>query len=179
MDPFHQLLAVDSAEWRAAHRRAVASACGAVLQPDVERMAGPDELVALTMPALVRLAVAGVLADGGDSERSRLNAGALAGSAADVLRLLDRALAAHGRDTGYQVEAWLEDATRIAHIEAAAVSTVEVDDMPLGTVIEASADAVGDVVVALHRDRVGVPEGLAHAIGSLLIVYAVGTILQN
>jgi hypothetical protein len=117
------------------HRRAVASEYGTVVHADAERMAGPDELVALAVPALVRLAVAGLLVDG-DPECSQVCAGALAESAAEVLWVLDRALAARPphRLSGRGL---VGPCHPHAHIEAAAVSTFEMEDMPLGTVIEA------------------------------------------
>jgi hypothetical protein len=86
-----------------------------------------------------------------------------------VLRLLDRALAAHGRDTGYLVDAWLERAFEFAHARARVVSTLDPVELPLGVLVEASAEAVADVVMALHRDRLGVPEGLVDALASLLV----------
>jgi hypothetical protein len=43
-----------------------------------------------------------------------------------------------------------------------------------GALVQASAEVAGDVVMARHRDRLGVPEGLADALGSLLVLYAVG-----
>ena len=62
-----------------------------------------------------------------------------------------------------------------AHTQAAGVTTLGVDEMPLSTLVDASAEAVADVVIALRRDRLGVPEGLADALGCLLVLYVVGT----
>jgi hypothetical protein len=68
-----------------------------------------------------------------------------------------------------------EQAFRTAHIQVAAVSTFDEDDTPLSAIVEASVEAVADVVVALHRDRLGVPEALSYALGSLLVLYVAGT----
>jgi hypothetical protein len=48
------------------------------------------------------------------------------------------------------------------------------DEMPLTTIVEASAEAVADVIIAMRRDRLGVPEALADALGSLLVLHAAG-----
>jgi hypothetical protein len=49
---------------------------------------------------------------------------------------------------------------------ARVVSTLMPDELPLGMLVEASAEAAADVVMARHRGRLGVPEGLA----SLLVL---------
>src|SRR4051794_37796691 len=41
--------------------------------------------------------------------------------------------------------------------------------------IEAIAEGIASVVIALQRDRVGVPEGLADALATLLVFYAANT----
>ena len=174
MNPFNQLLTVDAAEWRKVHRRAVASARGRILDPDAERMAATDELVALTVPALSRLGVFALLAESSE-EPSEACASVLGRNAAEVLRLLDRALAADGRDNDYPAAVWLEHAFRAAHSQATTVATLGMDDAPLTTIVEASAEAVADGVIALPRDRLGVPEGLADALGSLLVLYVAAT----
>ena len=91
--------------------------------------------------------------------------------AAAVLRLLDRALAAHGRDHGYRVAAWLDNALGAAQVTASAISGVEVDAMPLSRVVLDAVDAVVAAVMALHRDRLGVPGELADALGSMLVLH--------
>jgi len=101
-------------------------------------------------------------------------ASALSGNAAAALRLLDRALAADGRETDYPVEAWRERAFQCAQARALAVSRIPLERLLLGTLVEAGAEAAADVVVALHRDRLGVPEGLADALASLVVLYAAG-----
>ncbi len=57
MNPLHDLSVIDTDEWRELHRRALAAAHGSTLLPELERLAATDELLALTVPELVRLAV--------------------------------------------------------------------------------------------------------------------------
>jgi hypothetical protein len=171
MSSLQHLSTIHAAHWPVLHRRAVAAGCGRALPPDAERMAAADELVAVALPELVRLGVLALVADG-ESAPPHECASALNGRAATVLRLLDSALAAHARDTGYPVDAWLEHAFEGAHARARVVSTLEPDELPLGILVEASAEAVADVVMALHRDRLGVPEALVDAFASLLVLYA-------
>ena len=169
MSPLHHLSTVRPEKWRALYRQALAAGCGHVLGLEHERLAAPDELVALALPGLVRLGGFALLVDG-TSDPSSECARALAREAAGVLRLLDRALAAHGRDHGYRVAAWLEHALGAAQASAA-VSRVEVDAMPLSRVVLEAVDAVAAVAMALHRDRLGVPGELANALGSILVLH--------
>ena len=170
MRPLHNLPIISADEWRALYRQALAAGCGHAIGLEHERLAAPDELVALALPGLVRLGAFALLVDGA-SDPSRACAGALAREAAGVLRLLDRALAAHGRDHGYRVAAWLEHALGAAQA-IAGVSRVNVDAMPLSRVVLDAVDAVAAVAMALHRDRVGVPGELANALGSILVLHA-------
>jgi hypothetical protein len=165
----HHLSTVSCEKWRALYRQAFAAGCGDVIGLEHERLAAPDELVALALPGLVRLGGFALLVDAA-SEPAPECARALAREAAGVLRLLDRALAAHGRDNGYRVAAWLEHALGAAQATAG-VSRVEVDAMVLSRVVSEAVDAVAAVAIALHRDRQGVPGGLASALGSILVLY--------
>jgi hypothetical protein len=174
MNPFHQLLAIDATQWPSLHRRAVASARGRILGPDDEHMAATDELVALTVPMLARLGAFALLIEHSEQPPPACMS-VLSCRAADVLRLLDCALAADGRDNDYPPAVWRQHAFRGAHANAAAVAMSSMDEMPLITVVEASAEAVADVIIAMRRDRLGVPEGLADALGSLLVLYVAGT----
>jgi hypothetical protein len=178
MNPLERLSSIPAADWPGLHRRAVAVGCGCVLHPDAERLAAADELVAVALPELVRLGVLALVAEGQETPPS-VCASALGRAAATVLRLVDRALDAHARDTGYAVHAWHQRAWEHAHARAHAVSAMDADELPLGTLVEASAEAAGDVVMALHRDRLGIPEGLADALGSLLVLFAAGTSMEG
>lgn len=97
-----------------AHRRALAAGAGVWLTGEDERSSTAQELVALAVPALVRLRTSALLADAapepvaGESELALESAGAL--------RLLDRALAVHGRDHGYVTDAWCRHAHVAAHL---------------------------------------------------------------
>lgn len=173
MNPLHDLSVIDTDEWRELHRRALAAAHGSTLPPELERLAATDELLALTVPELVRLAVFAVCTEA-PPEPSPQCARVLASSAAAVLRLLDHALAADGHDTGYPVDAWREHAFDCAQARAIAVCRLPPECLPLGTLVQAGAEAAADVVIALHGDALGIPEGLADALASVLVLYAAG-----
>ena len=170
MSPLPDLSTVSPEKWRALYRQALAVGCGHVIGLEHERLAAPDELVALALPGLVRLGAFALLADGA-SDQSPERAGALAREAAGVLRLLDRALAAHGRDHGYRVAAWLDHALGAAQATVGAVFGVDSDAMLLSRVVSDVVDAVAAVAMALHRDRLGVPGELADALGSILVLH--------
>src|SRR3954466_8671821 len=114
----------------------------------------PDELVALTLSEFVRLGALSLLA-AGSPDPPRGCAKLVSRNGVAVLRLLDRALAAHGRDHGYSVAAWLNRAVSVAHAIAGDIPRRETVAMPLGALVLDAVDAVARVVVALHRDRMG------------------------
>jgi hypothetical protein len=58
----------------------------------------------------------------------------------------------------------------VAHALDCDISWRDLDVTPLGTLVLDAVDAVARVVMALHRDRMGVPEELAQALGSMLVV---------
>jgi hypothetical protein len=178
MNPFHQLLALDALQWPSLHRRGIASARGRILRHDHERLAATDELVALTVPLPTHLGSFALLADT-SAEQPAACMSVLSRKAADVLRLLDCALAADGRNNDYPAAVWLGHAFRAAHTQAVVVATSSMDEMPLTMVVEAGAVAVADVIIALPRDRLGVPEALADALGALLVLYFAGTEAAN
>jgi hypothetical protein len=162
---------IDSAAWRRLHRCALATGCGVALDADEERVAAADELVALAVLALVRLGVLALVIDGPEDPAPESLVAARDGAAV-ALRSLDRALVAHGRDTGYAITAWLEEAIDAADARAYALILRDPVELPLLGLVDAAATATGQVVTALHRDRLGVPEGLAEALASLLVLYA-------
>jgi hypothetical protein len=157
------------AQWRVLLRQAAAIGCGLMIGVEDERVAPPEELVALALPGLARLSALSLLAD----EASVGCASALSSEAAGVLRLLDRALAAHGRDHGYEPGAWVDHALASAQATAIGVSRAEAR-APLSRVVDDAVNAVASTITALHRDRIGVPGALADAIGSVLVLYAAG-----
>lgn len=168
MHPVHDISAVAPAQWRVLYRQATARGCGCVIGLEEERLAAPDELVAHALPGLTRLSAVALLVDGA----SIACPVALSREAAGVLRLLDRALTAHGRDHGYEVRAWLEHALGVAQATAFAVCRGE-DRAPLSHVVFEAVDAVASAITALHRDRMGVPAALADALGAMLVLRAV------
>jgi Zn ribbon nucleic-acid-binding protein len=169
VSPLEDLSTVTPEQWHERYRAAVAAGRGCVICPDEERLAAPDELVALALPELVRLGALALLADG-NPDPPRECAKVVSREAATVLRLLDRALAAHGRDHGYSVAAWRHQAVSVAHAVACGISRRDID-LPLGAHVLDAADAVARVVIALHRDRMGVPEELTEALGSVLVLH--------
>ncbi|WP_028066809.1 hypothetical protein [Solirubrobacter soli] len=165
MSAEHRLAEVGYDFWEAQYHHATAAGCGEVVALAEERVAASDELVAASLVVLLRAgcrltaaAVGGGCVTGGH---------ALTRDAAIVVRLLDRALAAHGRDNGYDVEAWRESAVTCAW------TLGDEDEGPDITLFDDIMRLVGEVVVALPRDRLGVPEYLSGAIGRALLAYAV------
>src|SRR3954451_15166715 len=130
MSPHARLSRIAPEEWSAVYRGALACECGRLLDCEDERLAVVDEFVALAVPALVRLRVIALVADGGPDVPPAC-VRALSGAAATVVRLLDRALAAHAREVGYVLEAWLEQTAARAHRRAQAVTRMSCDDLPL------------------------------------------------
>jgi len=106
MNPLENLSGITDDQWVSLHRRALADGCGRVLDRESERVGAADELVALTVPELPSLGALAMLAES-LPEPCPGCARALSHSTAGVLRLVDGALTAHGRDHGYPVTAWL------------------------------------------------------------------------
>jgi len=159
------------------HRLALAAGAGAVLSAEDERLSAADELVALALPPLVRLRAVALLADATQALSDEL-AAELARAAAAVLRLVDAALSAHGRQHGYLTAAWLDRALLFAHC---AISSPRHENpcpcsCPTGHLVDEVAEALSSVVLALHRDRLGVPEALADALSGLLVIYLSATV---
>ena len=132
MNPLEHLSRLRSDQWPQLRRRALADGRGCVLDPECERAAAAEELVALTLPELPSLGVLAMLAEC-RSEPCRECARALSHGAAGVLRLVDGALAAHGRDHGYPVTAWLEHAFEHAHGVRLGRRAPDLDESPAST----------------------------------------------
>jgi hypothetical protein len=156
--------------WPQLYRRAVAAGCCEIVSVGEERVAAADELVARSLRELVLLgelaayASFPILAD--DCRRP------LERTCAALLRLLDRALLANGRDLGYRVDAWRESAMTAASAVAAMIDDRGQETWPLPAAITRVANRISDAQVAFPRDRLGVPELLAETAGELLVVYA-------
>jgi hypothetical protein len=157
------------------HRLALAAGAGAVLSADDERLSAADELVALALPPLVRLRAVALLADARQALNDEL-AAELARAAAAVLRLVDAALSAHGRQHGYLTAAWLDRALLFAHCTISSPPHENPCPCPTGHLVDEVAEALSSVVIALHRDRLGVPEALADALSGLLVIYLSATV---
>jgi hypothetical protein len=152
--------------WEAIYTGAVSMGCGVWLAPEDERLAATDELLAEAIPGLVRLG--SLIAAHALSPDHGAWTPTLQRQLAGVVRLLDRALAAHGRDNGYAVTAWRASAATNAWAFAE-------DEPPLLELVEDAATDVARAFVGVPRDRLGVPDHLALAIGYLLCAYAMHT----
>lgn len=173
MDHRAQLAHLSLTDLPSHHRLAVAAGVGAVITAEDERLSDADELVALALPPLVRLRAIALLADVCDAPCDLL-ATDMAHVAASTLRLVDRALAAHGRQHGYLTAAWLQDAWHCAHAEIAC--TRHECPCPTSCLVDQTAEALSSAILALPRDRLGVPEALADALGALLVIYLVAAV---
>jgi hypothetical protein len=146
--------------WEARHEQGVAFGRGEAVAVEEEGVAAADELAAATFEVLVRIGCRLPVAD---------QDAALAREAAAVVRLLDRALAAHGRDNGYDVAAWRMSAVTCAW----SLGDEECGGAAwLATAIEDATRDVAQALLAIPRDRLGVPECLASALGQALVAYA-------
>lgn len=160
-------------DWPQLYRQAVAAGCGATVHPDEERIAAVDELLALTLRELIVLAELSAFA-AAESLAEEIRR-PLAATCAALLRLLDSALAAHGRDNGYRVHAWRERTATTAHAIAAMLDQPHGEVWPLPAAIDRAAHRIAGTLTALGRDRVAVPERLVEAAGELLVIYAAAT----
>jgi hypothetical protein len=179
MHHFARLSHLELTDLPSHHRLALAAGAGAVLSPEDERLSAADELVALALPPLVRLRAVALLADARQVLNDEL-AAELAREAAGALRLVDAALSAHGRQHGYLTAAWLDRALLFAHCVISSPRHADpcacACPCPTGHLVDEVAQALSSVVLALHRDRLGVPEALADALSGLLVIYLSATV---
>src|SRR3954464_14480472 len=148
MNPLEHLSVIPAAQWPRLRCRARADGCGRVLDLESERVAAFDELVALSVPELPSLGALAMLG-GCPPEPCRNCARVLSREAADVLRLVDGALAAHGRAHEYPVSGWLDRAFEQADERAQQVARLTFAQSPVSTLVEAAAEALAEVVMAL------------------------------
>ncbi len=88
-------------DWEVLARQAIADGCDLAVSRDEERIAAVDELLAWSLRELVTLGeLAGVA---GIQNRGHCE---LRHTSAAAVRLLDRAVTAHGRENRYDVSAW-------------------------------------------------------------------------
>jgi hypothetical protein len=161
-------------DWPALYRFAVAAGCGQCVSDDEERIAAVDELLSYALPELVVLGELAASACGHCADGSARRA--LQDTTAGVVRLLDRALAADGREHRQVVEQWRRSAATSAHATAA---FLEEDPEPprgqLAGALERGARCIADALVAMPREPSTVPEHVAEAAGEFLVVFAAAT----
>src|SRR3954468_15881272 len=157
-------------DWEALYHCAVAAGREETVALGEERLAATDELLVRSLREFVRLGELAAYASLAPLEGVCRRPPAR--TCAGVLRLLDRALCAHGRDVGYDVEAWREQVTFSAHAIGAWLEHDTADGWPLAMTLLRAADRIAAPLTGLSRDRIGVPERLAEAASELLLVYA-------
>ena len=139
-----------------------------------ERMCGTLRLIALAILRLPDLALLAQLIHADSEDRLVLRAARdIAGGA---LRLAHRALETHGRDVGYEIGAWIDDAPLTAAVELAR----EHDEMPvLIEQVRLATLALTQAAAATAEDRMLVPDQLAKTLGHLLVVYVIAERLDR
>ena len=140
-----------------------------------ERALGALRLLTLTLVRLPDLALAAHLLDTVDEdEEDPLAARAASHVASGALRLANRALEVHGRDVGYQTDAWIERALLWTATELAAHATGGDKELPVALdEARAAALALADATAATASDRMLVPEQVAEGLGCLLAIFAI------
>ena len=94
----------------------------------------------------------------------------LATSPGGALRLAHRALETHGRDVGYEIGAWIDDALSTAAVELVR----EHDEVPiLIQEVRQATLALTQAAAAVPEDRMLVPDRLAKSLRHLLVVYVI------
>src|SRR3954447_11988722 len=141
MNPLEHLSVIPGAQWPCVRHRALADGCGRVLEVESERVAAFGELVALTLPELPSLGALATLAEC-HPEPCRQCSRVVSREAADVLRLVDGALAAHGRAHRYPVAGWLDRAFAHADQRARDVARLSFAQAPISVLVEAAAEAL-------------------------------------
>ena len=130
-----------------------------------ERVCGTLRLITLAILRLPDLALLAQLIHADSEDRLVLRAARdVAGGA---LRLAHRALDRNGRDVGYEIGAWIDDARLTAAVELAR----EHDEMPvLIEQVRLATLALTQAAAATAEDRMLVPDQLAKTLGHLLVV---------
>jgi hypothetical protein len=174
VDSYAHLARIDLNGWQQLHHHGVVMGCGLVIDADIEGVAACEELIAIVLVELVGIGALAACADGpGDPPVEFLDV--LREGAAATLHLVDRALAADGRDAGYSTSAWLHRAMLSAHAQASAVVASDPQSPGLLGLVVAAADNGVGAITALERDHFAVSEGLCDALGSLLVLFAATT----
>ncbi len=154
-------------DWPTLHRQAIADGCELAISRDEERIAAVDELLAATLRELVTLGelagIAGITGGGGRE---------IALGSAALVRLLDRALLAHGRENRYDAGTWRQRTVELAFAGAVLLEQANPEENPLPDTLRRVARTIGQVIVAIPRDRLDVPDLLAYATSDALVIYA-------
>lgn len=142
------------------------------MSPDEQRIAAVDEFLARTMIHFVRL---GELASCASfTHLAHACAPGLADVTGSLLSVLDSALAAHGRDTGYSIDVWRADIALGSERACGMLRNERLgpDEYPLPLTIDRAARSIAEAIPALTRDRIAVPAAITSAAAEVLVVYA-------
>jgi len=141
---------------------------------DEERLYGTLRLTTLAILRLPDLAMIAQLVHLDSEDRVVLRAARdVAGSA---LRLAYRALETYGRDVGYEIGAWIDDAVLTAAVELARdhdEAPAMIEQVRLATLVLTQAAA------AIPEDRMLVPDRLANSLRHLLVVHVIADRLDG
>ena len=143
-------------------------------RPEEERLYGTLRLMTLAILRLPDLAMIAQLMHMDDEDRVVMRVACdVAGGA---LRLAHRALETHGRDVGYEIGAWIDDALSTAAVELVR----EHDEMPIVIQeVRQATLALTQAAAATTEDRMLVPDRLAKSLRHLLVVYVIAERLDG
>ena len=142
---------------------------------EVERAYGTLRLLTLALVRLPDLALCAHLLDMVDErEDDPVVARATSDVATGALRLANRALEIHGRDVGYQTDAWIELVLLQTGVTLGCQATTQDADVPVALDEARSATlALTRATAATASDRMLVPEQLAQGLGHLMAIFAI------
>ena len=164
------------AELRRVYAAAVARGANSTgCSAEEERGYQAPRLVTLALMRVSDLALSAHLLDMIDEdEEDALVARAASDVCAGALRLGHRALEVHGREVGYETDAWIERAVLHAGAELDWQATGEDEGLPVALdEARAATAALARASEATASDRMLLPEQLADGLGHLLAIYAI------
>lgn len=140
-----------------------------------ERRYGTPRLVTLALMRVADLVLSAHLLDMIDEdEEDPLVARAASDVCAGALRLAHRALEVHGRNVGYDTEAWVERALLHTAAQLDWQTTGDCKGLPVALdEARAATVAIARASEATATDRMLLPEQLANGLGHLLAIYAI------
>jgi hypothetical protein len=161
-------------DWPKLYRFAVAAGCCESVPVDEEGVAAVDELLSRSLPGLVMLGELAATASARPLAHSCRRELQL--TTAGVVRLLDRALTAYGRDHHQDVDDWRQGVVITA---AATAAFLDRDPEPvrgqLSGTLERGARCIAHALVALPREPSTVPDHLGEAAPEFLVGFAATT----